>query len=71
MFNFYVDEDREFAHESTVTLFKEIVASKYEAFTSTYVTDELEKAQETKRNIMISLIAEFCIAVLAPSDGGG
>ena len=68
LFNHYFDEDRGLAHESTVTLFKEIAAGKYEAFTSTYVTDELEKAPVEKRDKMIGLIVEYSIAVLAPND---
>ena len=68
LFNYYCDEDRGFAHESTVKLFDDISTGKYEAFTSTYVTDELENAQETKRDKMMRLIAKYNIAVLAPSD---
>ena len=68
LFNFYVDEDRGFAHVDTVKLFKEIAAGKYEAFTSTYVTDELESAPEIKRDKMLSLITEYGIAVLAPNE---
>ena len=68
LFNFYFDEDRGFAHGSTVKLFKEIAAGKYEAFTSTYVTDELENAPETKRDKMMNLITEYGITVLAPND---
>ena len=49
-------------------LFKEIAAGKYEAFTSTYVTDELENAPETKRDKMMGLISEYNITVLAPND---
>ena len=49
-------------------LFKEIAAGKYEAFTSTYVTDELENAPETKRDKMMRLITEYDITVLAPND---
>ena len=67
LFNFYIDEDRD-AHEDTVKLFKEVASGKYEAFTSTYVTDELENAPEIKRNKMLRLITEYNIAVLAPSD---
>ena len=48
LFNHYFDEDRGLAHRSTVTLFKEIAAGKYEAFTSDYVTDELERAPAEK-----------------------
>ena len=68
LFNHYFDEDRGLAHESTVTLFREIAAGKYEAFTSTYVTDELENAPDDKRDKMIGLIAKYDIAVLAPTD---
>jgi hypothetical protein len=57
LFNFYFDKDRE-AHAATVKLFKEIAAGKYEAFTSNYVTDELENAPLT----------EYGIPVLAPND---
>ena len=62
LFNFYLDKDRD-AHADTVTLFNEVASGKYEAFTSTYVTDELEKAPEEKRNKMLSLITEYNIAV--------
>ena len=68
LFNFYFDKDRDFAHESTVKLFKEIAAGKFEAFTSTYVTDELENAPKVKRDKMINLITEYSITVLAPND---
>ena len=67
LFNFYFDKDRE-AHAATVKLFKEIAAGKYEAFTSTYVTDELENAPQEKRDKMIGLITEYGISVLAPND---
>ena len=67
LFNFYVDKARD-AHTDTVKLFKEIAAGKYAAFTSTYVTDELEDAPEEKRDRMMRLIAEYGITVLAPSD---
>jgi predicted nucleic acid-binding protein len=67
LFNFYVDESRD-AHADTVKLFQEIAAGKYAAFTSTYVTDELENAPEEKRDRMMSLITEHDITVLAPND---
>jgi len=55
LFNFYVDESRD-AHADTVKLFEEIAKGKYEAYTSTYVTDELENAPEVKRDKMMSLM---------------
>jgi len=67
LFNFYFDKNRE-AHADTVKLFKEIATGKYEAFTSTYVTDELENAPEEKRIKMMNLITEYNITVLAPND---
>jgi hypothetical protein len=48
-------------------LFKEIESGKYEAFTSDYATDELEKAHPEKRDKMIRLFAEYGIKVLEPS----
>jgi DNA-binding transcriptional regulator YbjK len=68
LFNYYFDEDRDLAHKSTIALFKEIAAGKYEAYTSTYATDELENAPITKRDKMLGLISEYNIAVLAPTD---
>jgi hypothetical protein len=67
LFNFYIDKDRD-AHADTVKLFNEIAGGKYEAFTSTYATDELENAPAAKRDKMLGLITEYDIAVLAPND---
>jgi len=67
LFNFYFDKDRE-AHAATVKLFNEIAAGKYEAFTSTYVTDELENAPTEKSEKMIGLITQYDISVLAPNE---
>ena len=68
IFNFYVDEDRGFAHADTVKLFKEIAAGKYEAYTSAYVLDELEQAPVEKRDKMMSLITEYDVSVLTYSE---
>lgn len=67
MFNHYFDKDRE-THDDTVTLFKDIQAGKFEAFTSAYVIDELGDANEPKRSNMLSLIGEYDINVLDFSD---
>jgi hypothetical protein len=67
MFNFCIDKDRD-AHADTVKLFGEILSGKYEAYTSTYVTDELEAAAEPKRSRMMKLITDYNIAVLAPNE---
>jgi len=68
VFNYYFDVERD-AHADTVTLFKEIKAGKYEAYTSAYVIDELgETKQEPKRSNMLALIGEYDIKVLDYSD---
>ncbi len=67
LFNFYIDETRE-AHTDTVKLFKEIAAGKYNAFTSRYVIDEIDKAFEPKRDQMLRLILEYDIPILEPSE---
>ena len=67
VFNHYFDTERE-AHAATVKLFGEIKAGKYEAFTSLYVTDELAKASEPKKSVMLALIGEYGIHVLNFSD---
>ena len=68
LFNYYFDDDRGFAHDSTVTLFKEIAAGKYQAFTSRFVVDELNDAPEAKRDKMLSLIGEHNIPILENTD---
>ena len=68
MFNYYFDEDRGFAHDGTIALFKEIAAGKYEAFTSRYVIGELANAPEPKREKMLNLILEYGIPILEPTD---
>jgi len=67
LFNFYINKDRD-AHTDTVKLFDEIAAGKYEAFSSTYVTEELENAPEEKREKMFGLISKYDITILAPND---
>jgi hypothetical protein len=67
IYNHYFDTDRD-AHAATVKLFGEIRGEKYEAFTSLYVTDELEKAEEPKRSKMLSLNTEYSIKVLGAEN---
>jgi len=67
VFNYYFDIERD-AHDDTVKLFKEIQAGKYEAYTSTYVIDELEETkEEPKRSNMLALITKYNITVFAAS----
>jgi len=67
MFNYFFDEDRD-AHADTVTLFEECRAGVFEAFTSTYATDELEAAPPEKREKMLALLSEYNIVVLAADE---
>ena len=71
LFNFYVDEDKGDAHLDTVKLFKEIAAGKYEAYSSDYVTAELERAPSEKYAKMIALINNYNINVLEPDTEAG
>jgi len=64
LFNYYFDEDRD-AHKEVVRLFKDIAAKKFEAYTSLYVIEELEKAPSEKRDKMVALIDIYNITVLA------
>jgi len=68
LFNHYFDEDRGLAHTSTISLFKEIAAGKYEAFTSGAVIEELVKAATEKYEKMFALIGEYNIAILTVSE---
>ena len=68
MFNFYFDEERGEAHKCTVRLFEMIKERAFEAYTSTFVTNELKKAHEEKRNKMLELIDKCKITVLDEND---
>jgi predicted nucleic acid-binding protein len=68
LFNFYFEEDKGKAHIDTVKLFKEIIAGKYEAYTSDYVVDELVKASAEKSSKMMSLLTEYHVPVLSMDD---
>ena len=67
LFNFYFDKDRE-AHAATVSLFEDIAAGKYNAFTSDYVVNELERTQGEKREKVLTLIERYGITVLGLDD---
>ncbi|MCL2184129.1 MAG: type II toxin-antitoxin system VapC family toxin [Chitinispirillia bacterium] len=67
IFNHFFDTERD-AHADTVELFREIQAGKYDAYTSSYVIDELSQADEPKRSNMLALIAEYNITVLDAAD---
>jgi len=67
LFNHYFDKNRA-THADTVTLFKQIAAGKYEAYTSQYVVEELEKALEPKRSQMLALIPKLGIQLVDSND---
>ena len=67
MFNYYFDAERD-GHADTVRLFEAIGRGEYEGYTSEYVTLELKKAEEPKRNDMLSLIKKYGITLLDFED---
>jgi hypothetical protein len=68
MFNYYFDADRD-AHADTVTLFEKCAAGKYDAYTSDYALEELERTADTeKRDKMLDPIERYSITVPAKSD---
>ena len=56
VFNFVFADDAPDKRLDTIKLFKEIDQGKYIPYTSEYVLQELEKADEPKRKQMINLI---------------
>ena len=64
LFNFYVDEDRGFAHADTVALFDEIAAGSFAAYTSVVVVEELAKAPPEKYEKMAKLLQQHNISIL-------
>jgi len=67
LFNYYFDEDRD-AHADTVTLFEECASGKFEPYTSGYVLNELDDADDEKREKMLALINKYNITVLAINE---
>jgi predicted nucleic acid-binding protein len=67
IFNHYFDQ-KSFAQDATKILFKNISAGEFEAYTSFYVVQELERAKEPKRLNMLSLIPQHGIKMLNASN---
>ena len=63
MFNRMVESGRKYCEE-TKRLFEEIASEKFLPYTSAYVIQELNDAQEEKRAAMLALITEYNIQVL-------
>ncbi len=66
VFNYFYDTERK-GHDDVVTLFEKIKEGKFKGYTSQYVTEELEKAQEPKRTNMLALIEKYEITELKTS----
>jgi predicted nucleic acid-binding protein len=67
VFNYFFDKERK-GHADTVHIFEAIGRGEYEAYTSTYVTFELERCHEPKRTNMLALIEKFGITILLTDD---
>ncbi|MDR0909998.1 MAG: hypothetical protein LBM77_09565 [Spirochaetaceae bacterium] len=67
MFNLFFDENRP-SHVAIRKLFDAIRRGEYDIYTSQYVVDELEAADEPKRTDMLGLITEYNIKVIDKSD---
>jgi len=63
IFNRFLEDDREYNME-TKKLFEKITQGEIEAYSSAYVIEELDKATEPKRSIMLNLIPRYGITVL-------
>jgi len=63
IFNRFLEDNREYNTE-TKMLFEKILKREIEAFSSTYVIEELDKASEPKRSLMLNLISQYKITVL-------
>ena len=62
-FNWFIDPRP--GHEEVVRLFEAVKAGQFVGYTSKYVTDELDKAEEPKRTNMLRLIEDYGITELA------
>jgi len=63
VFNRFLEDNREYNRE-TKKLFEKIAQKEIEAYSSTYVIEELDKASEPKRSIMLNLISQYKITIL-------
>jgi rRNA-processing protein FCF1 len=69
MFNFPFADDSPQYKADTLQLFNEIRAGHFKPYTSEYVIDELnDTADESKRNLMKALIADYNVKILPLND---
>ena len=63
IFNRFLEKNREYYRE-TSELFNKILQNEVEAYSSTYVIEELDKASEPKRTEMLNVIKNYNITIL-------
>ena len=63
VFNRFLENDREYNKE-TKQIFDKILQDEIEAYSSTYVIEEIDKAPEPKRTEMLNLLKKYKITVL-------
>ena len=63
VFNRFLETDREYNLE-TRKIFQKILENEIEAYSSTYVIEEIDKAPEPKRTEMLNLFQKYKITVL-------
>ena len=63
VFNRFLENDREY-HIETQKFFEKILQNEIEAYSSTYVIEEIDKAPEPKRTKMLNLFQRYKINVL-------
>jgi hypothetical protein len=68
IFNFPFADDAPQYRADTLRLFEEIKAGKFRPFTSEYVTQELEAANDLLREDRLRLIKEYDLEVIPVSD---
>ncbi|MCL2792240.1 MAG: hypothetical protein FWD87_04040 [Spirochaetaceae bacterium] len=63
IFNRFLEESRDYNMETRM-LFDKILQNEVEAYSSTYVIEELDRAPEPKRSEMLNLIPKYKITIL-------
>ena len=63
IFNRFLEKNREYNKE-TVELFDKFLKNEVDAYSSTYVLEELDKAIEPKRTEMLNLVTNYNITIL-------
>jgi len=67
IFNFPFADDAPQYRADTLRLFEEIGAGKFKPYTSEYVIEELEAAEDTNRDARLALIGKYGVEVIPAS----